>query len=56
MSRKSVVRLNDRPDMTIDINRGHKTTTQQQQKLIFHLGQMENLWFLCVPVFKHCQS
>ena len=28
--RKSVVRLTDRPDMTLDVYHGHKTTTQQQ--------------------------
>ena len=28
LPRKSVVRLNDRPDMTLDIYRGRKTTTQ----------------------------
>ena len=31
LPRKSVVRLTDRPDMTIDIYRGRKTTIQQQQ-------------------------
>ena len=31
LSRKSVVRLTDRPDMTLDVYRGRKTTTQQQQ-------------------------
>ena len=30
LPRKSVVRLNDRPDMTLDIYRGRKTTNQQQ--------------------------
>ena len=29
LSRKSVVRLTDRPDMTLDIYRGRKTTMQQ---------------------------
>ena len=29
---KSVVRLTDRPDMTLDVYRGRKITTQQQQK------------------------
>ena len=29
--RKSVVRLSDRPDMTIDVYHGRKTTKQQQQ-------------------------
>ena len=30
---KSVVRLTDRPDMTLDVYRGRKTTMQQQQRL-----------------------
>ena len=30
LPRKSVVRLTDRPDMTLDVYRGRKTTTQQQ--------------------------
>ena len=33
-----MVRLIDRPDMTLDVDRGRKTTTQQQQvakELIF---------------------
>ena len=30
LPRKSVVRLTDRPDMTLDVYRGHKTTAQQQ--------------------------
>ena len=30
--RKSVVRLTDRPDMILDVYRGHKTTQQQQQQ------------------------
>ena len=32
MPRKSVVRLTDRPDMTLDVYRGPKTTMQQQQQ------------------------
>ena len=31
LPRKSVGRLTDRPDMTLDVYRGHKTTMQQQQ-------------------------
>ena len=31
LPRKSVGRLTDRPDMTLDVYRGRKTTTQQQQ-------------------------
>ena len=33
LPRKSVVRLPDRPDMTLDVYRGRKTTIQQQQQL-----------------------
>ena len=31
LPRKSVVRLTDRPDMTLDVYRGRKTTMQQGQ-------------------------
>ena len=30
LPRKSVVRLTDRPDLTLDVYRGRKTTIQQQ--------------------------
>ena len=33
LPRKSVVRLTDRPDMTLDVYCGRKTTIQQQQQL-----------------------
>ena len=36
LPRKSVVRLTDRPDMTLDVYCGRKTTMQQQQ-----LGQLK---------------
>ena len=32
LPRKSVVRLTDRPDMTLDVYRGRKTTMQKQQQ------------------------
>ena len=32
LPRKSVVRLSDRPDMTLDVYCGCKTTMQQQEK------------------------
>ena len=35
LPRKSVVRLTDRPDMTLDVYRGRKTTMQQQQFQLF---------------------
>ena len=42
LPRKSVVRVTDRPDMTLDVYRGHKTTTQQhvQAKLNRHCGNV----------------
>ena len=33
LPRKSVVRLTDRPDMTLDVYRGRKTTMQHDQDL-----------------------
>ena len=42
LPRKSVVRLTDRPDMTLDVYRGRKTTMQeQQQKSTFLWVHME---------------
>ena len=32
LPRKSVVRLTDRPDMTLDVYRGRKTTMQHKNK------------------------
>ena len=43
--RKSVVRLTDRPDMTLDVNHGRKTTMQQQQK-IHYLWQYGHILIL----------
>ena len=37
LPRKSVVRLIDRPDMTLDVYRGRKTTMQQQQQILFEI-------------------
>ena len=31
-----MVRLTDRPDMTLDVYRGRKTITQQQQHILYH--------------------
>ena len=42
LPRKSVVRLTDRPDMTLDVYRGHKTTIQQQQHLLAQSMDLEN--------------
>ena len=38
LPRKSVVRLTDRPDMTLDVYRGRKTTMQQQQQIVCPVG------------------
>ena len=37
LPRKSVVRLTDRPDMTLDVYRGRKTTIQQQQQISLYI-------------------
>ena len=42
LPRKSVVRLTDRPDITLDVYRGRKTTMQQQQQ------PLNNLWILWI--------
>ena len=42
LPRKSVVRLTDRPDMTLDVYRGRKTTMQQQQQQHEKKGNNEN--------------
>ena len=65
LPRKSVVRLTDRSDMTLDVYRGRKTTMQQDRNFIFgiqvnngklYLG-MENelspicFFFTCICAF-----
>ena len=43
LPRKSVVKLTDRPDMTLDVYRGRKTTMQQQQQqLVKHITVEES--------------
>ena len=44
LPRKSVIRLTDRPDMTLDVYRGRKTTTQQQLVVWFNLAQVSGIW------------
>ena len=50
LPRKSVVRLTDRPDMTVDVYRGRKTTIQQQLSvmyvLLFSDRQKERKWVI----------
>ena len=43
LPRKSVVRLTDRLDMTLDVYRGRKTTIQQQENDAFCLEQVNIL-------------
>ena len=40
LPRKSVVRLTDRPDMTLDVYRGRKTTIQQLTMLHGHASSV----------------
>ena len=44
LPRKSVVRLTDRPDMTLDVYRGRKTTIQQQQHQIDCVYESNAIW------------
>ena len=44
LPKKSVVRLTDRPDMTLDVYRGRKTTMQQQ---LFYLSSRSALTVNC---------
>ena len=50
LPRKSVVRLTDRPDMTLDVYRGRKTTQHRPlfvnlYKEVLKLGWMDDLQF-----------
>ena len=50
LPRKSVVRLTDRPDMTLDVYRGRKTTTQQQKQ------QQDYLPWRCISIYLQIQQ
>ena len=53
LPRKSVVRLTDRPDMTLDVYRGRQTTMQQQQQQP-HLPLIIGIFVICLyPVIIH---
>ena len=61
LPRKSVVRLTDRPDMTIDVYRGRKTTNQQSttdvvdsQNSVIH--DIAILDIIHVPPFKNIRQ
>ena len=49
LPRKSVVRLTDRPDMTLDVYRGRKTTIQQQEFIKSQL--IQGLFPVCTIAF-----
>ena len=55
-----MVRLTDRPDMTLDVYRGRKTTTQQQQPSGFsltpYLESFTPTFGLGTPVFPRISS
>ena len=44
LPRKSVVRLTDRPDMTLDVYRGRKTTMQQRHSINFTLAKVHDMY------------
>ena len=44
LPRKSVVRLTDRPDMTLAVYRGRKTTMQQQHSINFTLAKVHDMY------------
>ena len=50
LPRKSVVRLTDRPDMTLDVYRGRKTTMQQQ---INEACLCQTITWSCIVGFKN---
>ena len=54
LPRKSVVRLTDRPDMTLDVYRGRKTTKQQQQttKLVLVVGEAKTNKYLASASYR----
>ena len=47
LPRKSVVRLTDRPDMTLDVYPGRKTTMQQQQQQLIVMKVAKWSFFNC---------
>ena len=49
LPRKSVIRLTDSPDMTLDVYRGHKTTMQQQH---FYCNNQVTYMFLLQQMCK----
>ena len=55
LPRKSVVRLTDRPDMTIDVYYGRKTTIQQQHREDQLMDIKLELQTSCGPALKNVE-
>ena len=54
LPRKSVVRLTDHPDMTLDVYRGRKTTVQQVQQITTETNNLRKaILIMCVGWFDH---
>ena len=54
LPRKSVVRLTDRLNMTLDVYRGRKITTQQQQPSVHIVNIVEQFWQLVTIYTQGC--
>ena len=67
LPRKSVVKLTDHPDMTLDVYRGRKTITQQQHITVEESASVQwvkflidsrlmgtSLIFVCLPIWGQC--
>ena len=48
-----MVRLADRPDMTLDVYRGHKKTIQQQQQHSMNLVHVRTVTLSCIVGFEN---
>ena len=56
LPRKSVVRLTDRPDMTLDVYRGRKTTIQFSIQVLKQIEKYDNLIGPVVDSLKYLTS
>ena len=53
LPRKSVVKLTDRPDMTLDIYRGRKTTMQQRNEIYWLSQTLQKFGWIPKSDFEH---
>ena len=56
LPRKSVVRLTDRPDMTLDVYRGRKTTMQMQHVTSLTLCFLIEVMFILKAIKSHIKG